>query len=81
MTPDDSGNGGPNGPSQISPEQFYRALASIDPAMHAGEGGTFYSTDEYARPADITSNPWTRAGVGREGEYYPTGMSGLPRGY
>lgn len=40
----------------------------IDPLKHAGE--SWFATEEYARPADI-DNPYTRAEVGREGEYYP----------
>lgn len=54
---------------QISFEEFLEAIMNdIDPAKYAGEGQ--FSVDEYARPADI-ENPWVRADVIREGEYYP----------
>lgn len=50
-------------------EDFLRALGDdIDPAKHAGEG--WFSTEEYARPADIRS-AYTRGEVGHEGAYYP----------
>lgn len=49
--------------------EFLASIAGdIDPAMYAGEG--FYNTEEYARPDDIT-DPFTRAQVGREEDYYP----------
>lgn len=49
--------------------EFRQALRDdIDPAKHAGEG--WFSTEEYARPADIRS-PYTRGEVGHEGAYYP----------
>lgn len=44
-------------------------LGDIDPAKHAGE--SWYATEEYARPDDISS-PYTRAEVGREDDYYPS---------
>lgn len=54
---------------EITFEEFLHAILSdIDPAKHAGEG--WYATDEYARPEDI-QNPWTRATIGKEEEYYP----------
>jgi hypothetical protein len=40
----------------------------ISPLKHAGED--WFATEEYARAADI-ENPYTRAEVGREGDYYP----------
>ena len=56
--------------SQISKQEFYDALHNeIDPANLAGEG--FTATDEIARPADI-SDPWVRAKVEQEGNYWPT---------
>lgn len=54
---------------QISFEEFLDAvLSDIDPAKHAGE--SWFATEEYARPEDISS-PWTRGEVMREGDYYP----------
>lgn len=54
----------------MSREEYLQAARDdIDPAKYAGEG--FYATEEYANPKDI-DNPWTRAEVGREGDYYPT---------
>lgn len=54
---------------QITPEEWLAAVGQeISPAKHAGED--WFSTDEYANPRDI-ENPFTRAEVGREGEYYP----------
>jgi hypothetical protein len=44
-------------------------MDDIDPAKHAGE--SWYATEEYARPDDISS-AYTRAEVGREGDYYPS---------
>lgn len=44
-------------------------LGDIDPLKHAGE--SWFDTEEYPRPADI-GNPYTRAEVGREGDYYPS---------
>lgn len=43
-------------------------MGDIDPMKYAGEG--WFGTEEYARPADI-SDPYVRAQVGAEGEYYP----------
>ncbi len=40
----------------------------IDPLKHAGE--SWFATEEYARPNDISS-PFTRGEVGREEDYYP----------
>lgn len=55
-------------------DEWYNAVRDdIDPAKHAGE--SWFSTEEYARPADIKSKH-TRAEVGREGEYYPTPRQG-----
>ena len=65
----------PNSPGgierQLLPrdEWIQQALSSIDPAKYAGEG--FYATEEYPTKFGI-DNPWTRAEIGREGEYYPT---------
>lgn len=54
---------------QISFEEFLAAvLSDIDPAKYAGEG--WFATEEYAFPSDV-ENPWTRAEIGREEEYYP----------
>lgn len=50
-------------------EALAALLGDIDPAKHAGE--SWFATEEYARPDDI-SNPFTRAEVGREGDYYPS---------
>lgn len=50
-------------------EAIAAMMGDIDPQKHAGEG--WFATEEYARPADI-SNPFTRAEVGREEDYYPS---------
>lgn len=53
----------------MTPEDYLAAIGQdIDPLKHAGEG--WFATEEYARPQDI-ENPFTRAEVGREGDYYP----------
>ena len=50
-------------------EQWIEALSGdIDPVKHAGEG--WFSTEEYAKPSDIM-DPFVRAQVGAEEEYYP----------
>jgi hypothetical protein len=50
-------------------EEWLASLSGdIDPLKHAGEA--WFATDEYARPADI-SDPFVRAQVGHEEEYYP----------
>lgn len=54
----------------MSREDYLASLQDdIDPAKLAGEG--WFATEEIARPNDV-DNPWTRAEVGREGEYYPS---------
>ena len=54
---------------KLSREEWLReVLKDIDPAKYAGEG--WFATEEYAKPGDI-GNPFTRAEVGREGDYYP----------
>ena len=50
-------------------EHIRGKLDDVDPMKHAGEG--WFATEEYARPADI-KNPYVRADVGREGDYYPS---------
>jgi hypothetical protein len=53
----------------LSKEEWLASLAGdIDPVKHAGEG--WFSTDEYAKPSDIL-DPYVRAQVGAEDEYYP----------
>lgn len=37
--------------------------------MYAGEG--FTSTEEIARPEDVTGNPWIQGMVGKEGDEWP----------
>lgn len=57
---------------QITREAFLNAIINnteIDPAKYAGEG--WGNIDEYARAKDI-DNPWVRADVEQQGEYYPT---------
>jgi hypothetical protein len=49
-------------------EQALAALGDIDPMKHAGEG--WFSTEEYANPADIDS-PYVRGDIIGEGDYYP----------
>jgi hypothetical protein len=50
-------------------DEWLAAIAGdIDPAKYSGEG--WFSTDEYAKPSDI-SDPYVRAQVGAEEEYYP----------
>jgi hypothetical protein len=44
-------------------------LSDIDPAKLAGEG--WGNIDEYAHSQDL-DNPWIRADVEQQGEYYPT---------
>ena len=54
---------------QISREEFLAAvLGEINPEKYAGEG--WFSTEEYATPGDV-ADPWIRAEIGREGDYYP----------
>ncbi|NIP32662.1 MAG: hypothetical protein GWN00_23645 [Aliifodinibius sp.] len=58
---------------KMSREEWLRdALKQINPLKYAGEG--WYSTEEYAKPGDI-SDPFTRAEVGLEGDYYPGKLS------
>jgi hypothetical protein len=53
----------------MTQEEWLAAIAGdIDPMKHAGEG--WFQTEEYARPADI-ADPYVRAQVGAEEEYYP----------
>jgi hypothetical protein len=68
LSPDPHGSGVEH--RQISRDEFLRAARDdIDPAKYAGE--SWFATDEYATPDGI-QNPFTRAEVGREEEYYPT---------
>jgi hypothetical protein len=50
-------------------EEWLATLAGdIDPLKHAGEA--WFETEEYAKPSDI-ADPFVRAQVGAEGDYYP----------
>jgi len=61
----------------MTKEEFLQAMKDdIDPLKHAGE--SWFATEEYARPNDISS-PFTRGEVGREGDYYP-GPKGRKKG-
>lgn len=54
---------------KMSREEWLREVfKDINPEKYAGEG--WFATEEYAKPSDI-SNPYTRAEVGMEGDYYP----------
>jgi len=56
-------------PERMTRDEWLAAIAGdIDPLKHAGEG--WFSTEEYARPADI-SDPIVRYQVGKEEDYYP----------
>lgn len=58
---------------KMSREEWLKeALKDIDPAKYAGEG--WFATEEYANPKDI-SNPFVRAEIGSEGDYYPGVLS------
>jgi hypothetical protein len=53
----------------LTRDEWLAALSGdIDPLKHAGEA--WFSTDEYAKPSDI-KDPYVRAQVGAEEEYYP----------
>lgn len=53
----------------MSRDEWLRAIAGdIDPAKYTGEA--WFSTDEYAKPSDI-SDPYVRAQIGAEEDYYP----------
>jgi hypothetical protein len=55
--------------SPMTREEWLASLSGdIDPLKHAGEA--WFSTEEYAKPSDI-QDPYVRAQVGHEGEYYP----------
>jgi hypothetical protein len=49
-------------------EWLAEVFKDIDPLKYAGEG--WYATEEYPIVAGISS-PFTRAEIGKEGDYYP----------